>query len=103
MLHLYYYELYTADVNNISTLPANVKLYPVPANNIMNLAVQWENAADFTVSITDINGRTVKSWSEKATPNYNRQIPVNDMPAGNYLITISNGSQTTTKQFSVIH
>lgn len=99
----YYYELYTADVNNISTLPANVMLYPVPVNNILNLAVQWKNAADFTVSITDIYGRTVKSWSEKATPNYNRQIPVNDMPAGNYLITISNGSQTTTKQFSVIH
>lgn len=99
----YYYGLYTADVNNITSLPAEVKLYPVPANNILNLAVQWKNAADFTVSITDIYGRTVKSWSENATPNYNRQIPVSDMPAGNYLISISNGNQTATKQFSVIH
>ena len=99
----YYYGLYTADVNNINALPAEVKLYPVPANNILNLAVQWKNAADFTVCITDIYGRTVKSWSENTTPNYNRQIPVSDMPAGNYLISISNGNQTTTKQFSVIH
>lgn len=100
----YYYELYTPTVSvaGITSVAADVKLYPVPANNVLNIDAQWQTARDFYVTITDMQGQLVRSWKENATTHYNKQIPLNSMVNGNYFITINDGTGSITKHFVIV-
>lgn len=97
----YYYELYNVGVNDFKALEANVKVYPIPATDAITLNIQWETARDFSVAITNIEGRIVRSSVENGVQNYSKQIPVSGMGPGMYYMTVSNGSQSTTKQFVI--
>lgn len=100
----YYYQTYTLGIkatNNGTT--GEVRMYPVPANNVMTLDIAWKQPQDFTVMIVDMTGRLVRQWAEKSTEQYRKQIPVGDLATGNYLLQIKNGSENIVKQFSVAH
>jgi hypothetical protein len=99
-----YYEEYTvASVAN-TTAVNNFSVYPVPAQNVVTVEKTWAQPQDFTVSIIDLQGRTVRNYSEKATTNYSRNIDVNQLPAGNYVLKLSTkNGKVSYQQFTVIH
>ncbi len=101
--NVYYEEYNVASVAN--TNAANdFKVYPVPAQNFVRVEKTWAQPQDFTVSITDMQGRLVRTFSEKATTNYTRSIDVNQLASGNYVIKIApKGGKVSYQQFSVMH
>jgi hypothetical protein len=100
----YYYETYnTTGVENVAAT-SNFSLYPVPAQNVVRIEKTWSEPQAFTVSITDMQGRMIRSYSEKATANYSRNIDVNQLAAGNYVIKVAGvNGKASYQQFSVIH
>lgn len=101
----YYYELYTPAPGSVSAqqLANGLKLYPVPAGNVLTVKLAAAMHHDFTVSITDLRGSVITSWKEKAVHGYTKQIPLHGMANGNYLLTINDGTQSITKQFVVVN
>jgi hypothetical protein len=101
----YYYENYTVTgVNDTKSSASDIVLSPVPARNFITVQKNWSDPQAFSVSITDMQGRLVRNYSEKATANYSRTIDVNQLPAGIYVIKVAGAhSKATYQQFSVIH
>src|SRR5690606_26670063 len=80
---------------NVSTedFASNFSVYPNPATNVINVA----NSADVinNVTITDLNGRTVK---QVAVAVNDAQINISDLAQGVYLLNAtSNGKSFTQK------
>lgn len=100
----YYYELYTPAPASVlaQQMKADIKLYPVPASNVLTLKIAAEMHNDFTVFITNMQGSVVATWKENAAKNYSKQIPLHGMATGNYFITVNDGVNSITKQFSVV-
>ena len=103
MMTAYYYSFdSTTRVANVTSI-SNMQLYPVPAQNTVNLEMTWSTQAPFTVAILDMQGRIIRQWNESATANYSKSIPVTDLASGTYFITIKNSTTSTARQFSVVH
>ena len=100
----YYYELYTPTPGAVreQQMAAGMKLYPIPARDVITLKISEEMHNDFTVRITDMQGSVVATWQENAAKNYTKQIPLHGLPNGNYLISVNDGVNGVTKQFSVV-
>lgn len=102
-IYIYYEEYEVAGIDNIAAAN-DLKMYPVPAANFIRIEKVWAQPQDFTVSITDMQGRLIRTYNEKATANYARSIDVNQLANGNYMIRIAPKSgKVSYQQFSVIH
>ncbi len=68
-----------------------LKLYPNPASDLLYVDSDSENIGE--IDITDITGRTVKSF-----PKYSNNLNVADMPAGIYILRTDRGIARFVKQ-----
>jgi len=99
----YHYEVYeTTSVGAPATSAVNVSLFPVPAEDQITISASLSAPQALSATITDMAGRTYLSWSAKTNGQYKETIPLNNMPAGNYLLTIHGKDGTLSKQFSVV-
>ncbi len=79
----------------------NFTLYPNPANDQLNVSFDAQSES-YEMQVIDLQGRVLKTISVNGNKGQQTvAIELNGMAAGNYLLTISNGSATTTKHFSV--
>ena len=72
---------------------SNFAVYPNPATSVLNIASN-NNAAISAASITDINGRTVKTISMNAVSE--AQINISDLTAGVYFLNVTSDAGTGT-------
>jgi hypothetical protein len=70
--------------------------YPNPANSVVNISNN-ENILLTDINITDINGRTVKTFNALNTSE--TQINVSDLNAGVYFLNITSDSGNAVKKF----
>jgi hypothetical protein len=98
----YYYEQFTVGVQDATKPENNLTLYPNPAITQLRINATWQHAQPFTVAMLDMSGRVLSQWSETVSKTYNANIPVMDMPAGNYTILLNNGEEKITGRFSVL-
>ena len=99
----YHYEDYTVGVANVNATEGNLTVSPVPAQNVINLSLNWKNAQPFSVGIYSINGALVAYYNVAATAQYNATIPVDGLANGNYIVKVSGNNGQITQQFSVAH
>jgi len=99
-----YYEEYGAGVGVGKDLAKNVDVavYPVPATSTITISANWGSGQVLSAAITDMAGRTYMSWTGKTGGRYSETVPVNNMPAGNYLLTIKGKEGTVSKQFTIV-
>lgn len=80
-------------VMGVSDLNANVSsVYPNPVVDTFNVNLSSKFASNVTVTVTDLAGRTVKTFG--AADSYN----VSDLSKGVYVVTITDGKNTETKK-----
>ncbi len=73
----------------------NFAVYPNPATSVLNITSS-NNAAINAASITDINGRTVKTVSMNAVSE--AQINISDLTAGVYFLNVTSDAGTGTSK-----
>lgn len=73
-----------------------IKIYPNPTSEVLNIQVE-KGLASGTVSIYDAAGRNIKTVKNATGKSLN--IPVNQLSAGNYIITVSDLTQNFTAKF----
>jgi len=87
-------------INDASEL-ISMSVFPNPAST--NVTVSFEGkGGEYKVAITDLVGRTVASeLVANATGSTEVSLSTSDLKAGNYLVTITNGSTTYTQNLMV--
>lgn len=71
-----------------------LKVYPNPANRLLNIAFKSETTGDVNLVITDVQGRIVKQITGFNTQNlYTESIDCSALNAGIYQITIQQNNQ----------
>jgi hypothetical protein len=76
-------------------------LYPNPSNDWMNIEMEVEHDNEYMVTMHDLSGRLIKTqnlgYLHKG--RVSTSVEVFDLPAGNYILTITNGKKGLSKKF----
>lgn len=83
----------TTSVN--SALAGSFSVYPNPATDVLNISNSI-NAEINAITITDLNGRTVKQIT--ANGSVDSQINISDLNAGVYFVNINSNEGSLTKK-----
>ena len=99
ILNFTYDNSYVGLSNLENKLSMNV--YPNPAKEQVSISFNADNK-DYTINLVDITGRTLitKSYSS-LNGSQVIDLPLNDISAGNYMITIASENGIVNKQISV--
>ncbi|MGB5981937.1 MAG: S8 family serine peptidase [Nonlabens sp.] len=94
-----------ADTGTLSTnsqILDSVKIYPNPASNYVNVALNGQlTGTDLNVVIHDILGKQVLSESFKNSGTVDHRIDLATLESGIYIIKVSDGIASTTKKLIV--
>ena len=90
--------LQTGRINTIETIETSI--YPNPTSNFLNIKLN-DIEKDITISVIDINGKTVLLKKLEKTVQ-NTRISVKGLKKGNYFINISNQTQSTTRKIVIL-
>lgn len=83
-------------------LPATaMQIVPNPVRDILNLAVQFDQPTDATITIAEMSGRVIKIEDREGLTNETLNYPL-QLAAGTYLARIATKEGTLTKQFVVV-
>jgi hypothetical protein len=100
--YTYYYEaVFPSSVAKTDIEPNTLSIYPVPAAANVNIDVNFEQVQQSNISLHDMRGAIVRQWSEPATNTLHKQLDVNDIPAGNYYVTVSTAKERLTGKLVV--
>jgi hypothetical protein len=90
------------DIKKITTQDFGVRivLSPIPASKSLQLIFNLNSTQNLTFNITDVNGRTLRTWSANySAGNISRTIDINSLAAGIYYLHIKGTEFTETKKF----
>jgi Secretion system C-terminal sorting domain len=102
-MNTYYYNTVTVNaVNNIIANDLSVSVYPVPADNNLYIdVVSLKEATELNITVTDIMGRTIQSWSVPSTASYKTELSLANFAAGTYIVKINTALGQVAKQIVV--
>ncbi|MEZ4789882.1 MAG: PKD domain-containing protein [Flavobacteriales bacterium] len=79
---------------------ATISLWPNPARELLNIALDSRTAGSVRLEVVDLNGRIVLERQEQLNLGGNRlQLGTEDLPAGLYALRISQGTNVITQRF----
>lgn len=88
-----YSDSYNANVGIEDNIKTAMYVYPNPSDGIFNITLQNTNDNEIFWDIFDMQGRIlVKGKSESQVSNSKFQIDLQKLPAGTYILNVSNGN-----------
>ena len=101
----YFYEQYDPNaitsINTINAANPALGIYPNPTNSILNIRVRFNQATYIRCVIYDLQGRQVMQWNENASSSYKKALSIEDISAGNYVLTINSIYGNSSMQFTI--
>jgi hypothetical protein len=91
---------FCSDINEIEGL-TNFQVYPVPAQNELNIALHFVNPDNIDMQILNMQGQILFTASEKNVTNYTNTFDISSLPAGSYVLEIKNSTDFATKSFII--
>jgi hypothetical protein len=106
-MYFYYYQLYTPDTTittGIATVEAqaDLRIYPVPATDMLSLDVRWQEAQAATATIYDATGRKYNEWPLPNTLSYHGYVPLSMVAPGTYILEIKGSCGSISRSFDVM-
>lgn len=81
-----------------------IKAFPIPSQNILNVAIDAQKSGQIVIRLADITGRTVFDQKASVVQGQNTiPVPVGSLSNGTYSYTVASGITSTTKRFVVWH
>jgi hypothetical protein len=102
----YYYETYTpsnVSVKNVAGNTSEVNIYPVPAQNMLHIDLNWNEAQAATITIYDVQGRVMRQWDAPNGTQYYSAVSVDNLATGTYFVKINGTQEQIVKQFVIAH
>lgn len=73
--------------------------YPNPANHFINLDLESEDVCDYYILVHDTSGRLLEKKVILHTSGLHEQLPVDHLPGGEYMVTVSNSKGFASTKF----
>jgi hypothetical protein len=103
-MYNYYYEKYSAvAVKIVSNNNSAANIYPVPAQNMLHIDLNWKQAQAASIAIYDMTGRIVDQVEVAYCTQYSGALSVNHLASGTYMVKINGVQEQIVKQFVVAH
>jgi hypothetical protein len=84
-------------VQSTATVPFGINVSPNPCAGMFTLVVHGAGTTDMTITIRDIEGKTVFSTGDRSgTQDYSRIFDVSDLPKGIYTLNVKTDTQSMT-------
>ncbi len=88
----------TTDVT-ATTFLDNLKVFPNPMNDVLNVELELSTASDLTIRLTDVMGRNISTAQIAAAGEHVLlQLNTNDLSAGMYLLSIQAGDEVIARK-----
>ncbi len=97
----YYYGTYVS-VKSVSNHGGTANMYPVPAESLLNIDLNWNVSQASTLTISDMQGRVIKTQSIPAAKNF-VSVSVADFATGIYTVRLNGTDGQIVKQIVVSH
>ena len=84
----------------------NARIYPIPANEILNLSVTLQESSNLSVELYNIQGEKLFVPVENVIyqkGNYEIPILLNNFASGNYYLVISGNNELVIQDFIIAH
>lgn len=98
-LYFYYEHYWPTGVAQTVNNEAELKVYPVPANTLLNVEAKFQEGGKLQGSVTDMQGSIIHQWNDDATTNYKKQVQLGHLPAGIYMLQLHTDGEVATRQF----
>ncbi|MFN3940660.1 MAG: T9SS type A sorting domain-containing protein, partial [Chitinophagales bacterium] len=90
----------TTNVDEITSL-SNFSIYPNPANDVINLSLDFSTPENVVINILNAQGQIVFSEAHGAVSNYTSGLDISNYANGYYLIQITDGNRVSSKSFLI--
>ncbi|HEY9178006.1 MAG TPA: T9SS type A sorting domain-containing protein, partial [Flavipsychrobacter sp.] len=95
-----WYYNWGVNVEKVESLNNNINIYPSPANNTIHIKLDVATQDKHVqFAIMDMQGRVVKNWSEYSKDE--TTMTVNELPSGNYILQVEDGSFRGVRKFTI--
>ena len=79
-----------------------VKVFPNPASSYTQLALDFNQSVDATVTLADINGRVISMKNLNGILQHDERMDLSQLATGTYIIRVATADGTATRKISVI-
>ena len=79
----------------------SIRLFPIPANDFVQLNIHSDVSSESTVMIADLQGKVLFTEAVPASADQSLRISTNEMAAGVYMVTVQNEMGRTTHKLIV--
>ncbi|HPS83998.1 MAG TPA: T9SS type A sorting domain-containing protein, partial [Bacteroidales bacterium] len=103
-IYIIYMNVDTADIGSASAsvetmfLNEVMDIYPNPASDNLSISFNTNMSSDYVVSIITVLGDVVSSYNVNSNGFDVKTINISDLPAGIYMVQVSNEKGSTTKK-----
>jgi hypothetical protein len=97
-----YYEIYFPVSVKNTAAHSQLKLYPVPARDRVNVQLDLDKPVNVNISIFDMSGKVVKSVNLPTVSQYNGHIDVASLPAGNYVMKMTGAGGPQIQKLNIV-
>jgi hypothetical protein len=78
-----------------------LELYPNPAQDVLNLSMQATQSANYTITITNIEGQVTYTEDVNGSSKFGHNIDLTGFSDGVYFLKVNDGASLLTKQFVI--
>jgi hypothetical protein len=94
--------LFPVGIGSNTTVPFDINIVPNPATNMFKLVVDGASEMNLSVTITDIEGKTVLMYQDVPhVQDYSKVIDIASFPKGIYMVKVQTDIQTITKKLII--
>tara|TARA_Y100000766_G_C18911852_1_gene608763 strand:+ start:321 stop:3149 length:2829 start_codon:yes stop_codon:yes gene_type:complete len=95
-------EYYSLGSNRIKNKNYNLNIFPNPSKDLVNISFEVENKQYINIKIINSLGQTILKDSDIYAKSYNKQLDLNNLPNGIYIISISTNLITIKESLIII-
>ena len=89
-------------IADVTSTDSKVSIYPVPANESITVAVELNNSSDVDISISDLQGKTLKTVKKNVSSGLSEtNINVSGFASGMYLVNVLSSEFNVVKKIIV--
>jgi hypothetical protein len=80
----------------------NIQIYPNPTSGMFSISASNATFSELQISVTDIQGKVIFSETDNnISPDYNKQINLEELAKGIYYIRLSNGTEMSIRKLII--
>ena len=91
----------TGVISNYEDVDNNISLYPVPSTGVVNLAVRTYTAENVSIKVSDISGKTVKTFDKVNVANGIQLLNLAELENGIYFVNINDAGRNISEKIVI--